>query len=271
MDSRGPLPDPQNAPLLSVITVVRNGAATIERTLQSVIAQKTPAIEYLVLDGASTDETLHHIKHYANDIDYWHSKPDAGIAAAFNAGLELARGQYLSFLNADDWYAPGALSTVQAVLQEDPSIKWLCGAINYSDPWSDFQRVELAEPKNLSRYMSVYHPSMVIERATHQRVGLYNENLDYAMDSEWTHRALKSGVSPKILPTVIANMTLGGTSNQHLARALAEYRTSVLANELCGPAKANYYFVRQWLVHTALKSGWVRALLKSRAPGGSNS
>jgi len=264
MDSRGPLEDPKNAPLLSVITVVRNGAATIERTLQSVISEKTPAIEYLVLDGASTDNTLEHIERHADHIDYWHSKPDSGIAAAFNAGLELARGRYVSFLNADDWYEPGALALVEDVLLADPATEWLCGAISYIDPDSDFHRVEPAQPEYLSRYMSVYHPSMVIARTAYQRVGTYNESLAYAMDSEWVHRALNTGITPTTLPTVIANMSLGGTSNQNLAGALAEYRASVIANGLASPMQANYYFIRQWLLHTALKSSGIRALLLRR-------
>lgn len=260
MDKRRQPENPEHTPLLSVITVVRNGADTINRALESVITQKTSSIEYLVLDGASTDKTVEHIENYASDIDYWHSEPDTGIAAAFNTGLQLARGRYVSFLNADDWYAPGALASVQESLREDPAIEWLCGSISYCDAHSDFQRVEQAEPENLPKYMSVYHPSMIVAAAAYRRVGPYDEALRYAMDSDWVHRAVRAGITPKTVPTIIANMTLGGTSNRNLGAALAEYRASVISNGLCSRSKANYYFVRQWLVHSALKLPSIRAL-----------
>lgn len=244
--------------------MVRNGGNTIERAINSVASQKTSAIEYIVLDGASTDDTVQRIERLGNHIDYWQSQPDAGIAQAFNRGLELARGRYVGFLNADDWYQENALAEVANCLNTATSpagqIDWLCGAIKYHDSDQSFQRVEHAKPNDLPKYMSVYHPSMFIAKSIYERVGGYDESLRYAMDSDWVHRALGTGVVPETVPIIIANMSLGGTSNRNLGAALIEYRASVIRTGLASAPKATYYLLRQWLVHSALKFAPLRAL-----------
>ncbi len=258
-------------PLLTIITVVRNGGDTIERAIKSVANQKTSAIEYIVLDGASTDDTVQRIKRHEKHIDYWQSQPDAGIAQAFNHGLKLARGRYVGFLNADDWYQNDALAQVTTHLETAASpanqIDWLCGAIKYHDPGSSFQRVEQAKPDDLPKYMSVYHPSMFIAKSIYERVGDYDESLSYAMDSDWVHRAVCAGVVPKAVPIIIANMSLGGTSNRNLGAALIEYRTSVINTGLASATQATYYLLRQWLVHSALKFAPLRAFSDWRNRG----
>jgi len=240
--------DRQDTPLLSVITVVRNGGSTIERAL--------------------ADDTVQYIERFSAGIDYWHSKPDAGIAAAFNAGLHLAKGRFVGFLNADDWYAADALGQVierlKAGSASSQPIEWLCGAVNYSDPTSNFQRIEQAKPEDLPKYMSVYHPSMIVAKTVYERVGAYDETLRYAMDSDWAHRAVRAGVIPTTIPTVIAHMSLGGTSNKNLGAALREYRASVIRTGLSSPFPATYYLLRQWLVHSALKFAPVQALANLR-------
>lgn len=88
--------------LISIITVVYNGEEYLEETIQSVINQTYDNVEYIIIDGASTDGTLDIIKKYADKIDYWISEKDEGISAAFNKGILVASGKYLNFLNAGD-------------------------------------------------------------------------------------------------------------------------------------------------------------------------
>lgn len=99
-------------PLVSVVTVVWNGAHCLEQAIQSVLNQDYPNIEYIVIDGGSTDGTLDIIKKYEGRIDYWVSAKDKGIYDAMNNGIRLCRGEIVGLLNADDQYEPGALSTV---------------------------------------------------------------------------------------------------------------------------------------------------------------
>ena len=116
-DARGTTgvpPVPPARPLVSVITVVYNGQATLERAIGSVLQQTYPHIEYIVIDGGSTDGTLETIQRYDDRIALWLSEPDSGIFDAMNKGLALATGSYMAILNCDDYYPPRAVESVVA-------------------------------------------------------------------------------------------------------------------------------------------------------------
>ncbi|HLY96654.1 MAG TPA: glycosyltransferase family 2 protein, partial [Sideroxyarcus sp.] len=107
-----PLP---GKPLITVITVVFNGVATLEHTIRSVIEQTYANVEYIVIDGGSTDGTVDILRKYDADIDYWVSGRDAGIYDAMNKGIALAGGDYIGMLNSDDFFAhPSALEMIAA-------------------------------------------------------------------------------------------------------------------------------------------------------------
>ncbi len=95
---------PGSLPRVSVITVVYNGEAFLERTIQSVINQTYPAIEYIIIDGGSKDGTVAIIQKYQHNIAYWVSEPDRGLYDAMNKGLAVATGEYVLFLNAGDTF-----------------------------------------------------------------------------------------------------------------------------------------------------------------------
>ena len=92
-------------PLISVITAVKNSVCTIERSIQSVIAQRYRHIEYIIIDGASTDGTVEVLKKYSCNIDHMLSEPDTGVYSAWNKGLALATGEWVCFLGADDFFS----------------------------------------------------------------------------------------------------------------------------------------------------------------------
>ena len=101
---------------VSVVTVVYNGAATLERTIQSVLAQDLPDIEYIIVDGGSNDGTLDIIRRYEDRLTYWISEKDQGIYDAMNKGVSLCTGEWVGLINADDAYADGAVrSAMEAV------------------------------------------------------------------------------------------------------------------------------------------------------------
>jgi glycosyltransferase involved in cell wall biosynthesis len=103
-------------PLLSVITVVLNGAQFLEQTVRSVVGQSGADIEYLIIDGGSGDGTLEIIGRYEDAVDYWLSEPDRGIYDAMNKGVSLARGEWINFMNAGDIFCEA--STVERVFSE---------------------------------------------------------------------------------------------------------------------------------------------------------
>src|SRR5450631_4719938 len=109
---------PNNKPLVSVITSIFNNVSLLSRTIESVRSQCGVQIEYIVIDGGSTDGTLDVIRKYEPQIDYWVSEPDMGIYDAWNKGILASHGEWIAFLGAGDVYNPGALSAiVQNVLQ----------------------------------------------------------------------------------------------------------------------------------------------------------
>lgn len=115
-------------PLLTIITVTLNPGSLIERTFQSIAKHKNQAIEYLVLDGGSTDGTLSLIKRYARVIDYFHSQPDKGIYDAMNQATQLARGEYLLNINAGDELLALPLEQLKKISEQKAQLL-CCGVI----------------------------------------------------------------------------------------------------------------------------------------------
>ena len=109
-------------PLVSIITAVRNGMPFLADNLESVASQTYPAIEHWLIDGGSTDGTLHVIRTWQTSLTGWVSEPDCGIADAFNKGLARARGEYIMFLNADD--ALAAPSAISALITAARASNW---------------------------------------------------------------------------------------------------------------------------------------------------
>jgi len=109
----------ENKPLLTVVTVVRNGENTLEQTILSVLNQTYDNIEYIIVDGVSTDGTLDIVKKYEDKIDYWVSEPDSGLYDAMNKGAVLASGDYVAMLNSDDWYEPNACEIIAEKIKEE--------------------------------------------------------------------------------------------------------------------------------------------------------
>ncbi|MBL7985738.1 MAG: glycosyltransferase, partial [Flavobacteriales bacterium] len=103
MRLRGAAPAAGDTPLVSIVTVVYNGAATLERTIQSVLAQSHPRIEYIIMDGGSTDGTLDILRRYDDRIAYWRSAKDKGIYDAMNKGIAECTGEWIGMINAEDW------------------------------------------------------------------------------------------------------------------------------------------------------------------------
>src|SRR5689334_11566829 len=120
MPSRLAIPLIDNHPLVSIITPSLNQAAFIESAIDSVLTQDYPKIEYIVIDGGSTDGTLDILRRYGDRVR-WLSEPDAGQSDAIDKGVRLTHGEILAWLNADDAYLPGAVSLAVAAFAEDPA------------------------------------------------------------------------------------------------------------------------------------------------------
>jgi len=207
-------------PLVTVITVVFNGEKYLEETIQSVINQTYDNIEYIIIDGGSTDGTLSIINRYADLIDYWASEKDFGISDAFNKGITLSSGNIIGILNADDWYEKDAVKeAVDALIQCNSDIAH--GLVQF---WREHEKTELVAANHdlLMREMTINHPTVFVKRGVYESIGLFRIDMKYAMDYEWVLRAKCNRFVFVYIPVIIANMRLCGVSDRQWRLALLE-------------------------------------------------
>lgn len=201
-------------PLISIITVVWNGEAFLERTFNSVLGQDYSNVEYIVIDGASTDGTLEIIKQYEDKIDFWVSEADNGIYDAMNKGIGLCTGEIIGMINADDHYAEGVFSRVAKAVVGHPEKNIFHGDILIEYGNGRLKTKKARQPGFLLKYweMVLNHPSFFVRR------GLYNDNLyDTELrvnsDHKWTLGAyLKDPYQFHYMEEPMAYFNAGGAS-----------------------------------------------------------
>lgn len=215
------------APRVSIVTVVYNGAATLERTIRSVLAQDHPEVEYIVVDGGSTDGTLDIIRRYEDRIDLWVSERDKGIYDGMNKGIALCTGEWVGLINADDWYEPHSVSRAMAAVQGRAGINIVHGDIwlEYPNGHSKVKKARLSG--FLLKYweMVLNHPSFFVRRsyyATHP----FDIAIRVSGDHKWTVDAwMESPRQFLYVPEPLAHFTAGGASMRvSVGRMLREGR-----------------------------------------------
>ncbi|MGV3764439.1 glycosyltransferase family 2 protein [Parapedobacter sp.] len=211
------------SPTLTVITVVYNNAADIERTLLSVINQTYPHIEYVVIDGGSTDGTAGIIRKYAGQIARFISEPDGGIYDAMNKGLALATGDYVLFMNSgDEIYAT---DTVAAVFATAPNADIYYGETEMFDAsWQSLGLRRHAIPERFHwksfRYgMNISHQAIYIRRGI---VGQYDLRYQLSSDIDWVIRAAKAANKAVNTRRIVAKYLVGGMSKKRHWQSLKE-------------------------------------------------
>lgn len=211
---------------ISVITVTYNARRWLERTLKSVIAQATDAVELLIIDGGSTDGTLELIGKYEDKIDYWISEPDKGLYDAMNKGLRQATGDYVWFINAGDTIA--ASTTVRLLLdqlkgKELPDVIYgETGICDESGRSIGTRRLKAPEQLNWKSFkwgMLVCHQSFLAKRAG---VPLYDLQYKLAADYDWCIRCLKQAKSVHNSHLVLSEFLEGGVSSLRRREGLKE-------------------------------------------------
>jgi glycosyltransferase involved in cell wall biosynthesis len=120
-------------PKITVVTLSYNQGQFLEQTIKSVLEQDYPNLEYIIMDGGSTDSSVEIIKKYERHLTYWQSRPDGGQSAAINSGLARAAGDIFCWLNSDDQFMPGALKKAGEYFAEHPDCQWLAGAAEYTN------------------------------------------------------------------------------------------------------------------------------------------
>jgi glycosyltransferase involved in cell wall biosynthesis len=211
---------PKNIPLVSIITPSFNQGLFIEETIRSVIHQEYSNLEYLIIDGGSTDNSIEIITKYENQISYWLSEPDNGQAHAINKGLRRANGEILGWINSDDILLPRAINRIVDYFNKHPDIDVVYSDANRIDEVGRIiskARLNDKRPvfskKTIIGECTVTQPGSFWRRWVTDKVGLLDENLNYVMDYElWTRMALGGATFARLSEKPLANFRLSKNS-----------------------------------------------------------
>lgn len=241
-------------PKVSVITVVFNGEAHIEETLLSVLGQTYPNLEYIVIDGGSTDGTVDIIQKYQSRLAYWHSEKDAGIYDAMNKGLAKAAGHWVNFMNAGDtFYAAETVAEVFTSMQQGPTV--IYGGVEILYP--DLSRIQ--RPGILARLwqgMQFSHQAAFIDTKYHQ-AHPYDITNRIAADLSFFYQAYRGQVTFLASGKVIARVITGGVSEVKRIQAILASCDAICGSQL-RPLIRLYFYGR--VISSMLRSMAKRCL-----------
>lgn len=198
---------------ITIITISYNSEKTIEDTIKSVITQKNENIEYIIVDGNSTDRTLEIINKYSDEIDLIVSEPDNGICDAFNKGIKLSSGQLIGIINSDDLLMEDAINKLKRYFDDKTDVYYgnayrLFASGNKKEYLSDSNLI------NLKKKMCLVHPSTFITKEAYLKYGLYNAKYRCVMDRDLLLRMYSGGAKFKYVNEFLTVYRMGGISEK---------------------------------------------------------
>jgi glycosyltransferase involved in cell wall biosynthesis len=214
--------------LISIITVTYNAEKYLERTIRSITAQTYPHIEYLIIDGGSTDGTLDIVRKYETHVQYWISEPDQGLYDAMNKGLARATGEYVWFMNAgDEIYAADTLERIARRFPENGDV-YYGDALFVNEQHEELGLRSLLTPHRLPAQLSwqdmrlgmvVCHQSFIARRRI---APPYEPRFRYSADVDWEIKCLKRAEKVVFVNAVVSRYLTGGFSRKHLRKSLLD-------------------------------------------------
>ena len=215
-------------PLITIITVVYNNQENIEETILSVINQSYDNIEYLIIDGGSSDNTVDIIKKYNNSIDYWISEKDNGIYDAINKGIKLAEGEIISILHSDDIYYDNQTLLRVVEIFEEKKIDIVYGDLLYVSKNNlnkiiRYWRSNQFRQNLFEKGWSPPHPSFFVKKRIHNKFGYYNTKIGNSADIELMYKFLElKKVNSMHISKVLIKMRYGGKSNNNIIEIIKQ-------------------------------------------------
>ena len=255
-------------PVVSVITVVFNGASHLQATIDAVAGQKYPHLQHIVIDGGSTDGSVSIIERNQAKLAHWKSEPDRGVYDAMNKGIDAVTDpeSYVLFANADDTlFSPDA---IEQVIAKSSGEDLVYGKMIFSD--GDIsgtlgREVQLAD---LARE-TLCHPATFVKRRVFDSVGKFDTDYTIAADYDFIVRCFSAGVTTRFVDVVVSRMRMGGLSDDRFMLSCSERKKVIrrrfpLMQRLAGVWQVNLYdiprnAVRRFLAQAGLLGHW-RAL-----------
>ena len=219
-------------PRISVVTICYNSAATLAETMDSVVNQDYPRelIDYVIIDGGSTDGTQDIVMRYREQLGYFVSEPDGGISDAFNKGVRAASGDVIIIINSDDVLLPGAMRAVAAAYDGETDIYRGNVIIRNKDTGFVGRDIPSMRFPLLPLYVNVDHQGTFVTKACYERYGLYDTAFRYMMDHDFLTRCYQGGARFKRVDSDVAEFRLGGVSVAPISAKRYDIRHIVLNN-----------------------------------------
>jgi glycosyltransferase involved in cell wall biosynthesis len=202
---------------ISIVTPSFNQGNFLEETIRSVLLQAYPKLEYIVIDGGSTDDSVEIIRRYESHLAYWVSEKDAGQAHAINKGFKKATGEWVGWLNSDDFYLPGAFHTLMRVASETQA-EWVAGSVRFvheGEEHLDCTKAQRSSNQLIDWLLLKFHfhqPGAFWKRAVFERYGYLDEHMHYAFDWAFWCRLVASGARPHLIDYPVAGFRLHNES-----------------------------------------------------------
>lgn len=259
---------PGMLPKISVITPSFNQAGYLERTLRSVLDQGYSNLEYIVIDGGSTDGSVDIIRRYADRLAYWVSEPDRGQADALNKGLRRSTGEWIGWQNSDDIYFPGAFHDLARAAARHPEAGLIIGDMMLIDaqdrPLRDIRYVKPNANALIAEGMVLANQASFWRRHVQERVGLLNEAFHCSFDYEWFLRLTEHTQAIHVNRIWGALRLHGETKTSLLTSRFQEENQRILAGrEMPGWKKRVYQLRRLMLMLVQGQIGYIlRGLLR---------
>jgi glycosyltransferase involved in cell wall biosynthesis len=234
-----------NMPLISIITVVYNGVSTLEQTILSVINQTYKNIEYIIIDGGSTDGTVDIIKKYENHLAYWVSESDKGIYDAMNKGIDKATGEWIAMLNSDDRYTNECIISdiIIKLINNKNNIDILHGNITVLYQNGRIKKRKPEYLSNLEIHMCVFHPTCFVRKQIYA-IRKYNIKYKIAADYDFLLWCYKMKYSFQYFDCNIVNFRAGGVSDYSIFNMDVFY----IWKEYYGIYIATYRYIRNLIL-----------------------
>jgi glycosyltransferase involved in cell wall biosynthesis len=208
----------ERTPKISIVTPSFNQADYIEATIDSVLSQNYPNVQYIIIDGGSTDGSAEIIKKYDGHLAYWVSEPDRGQSHAINKGLERATGNILAYLNSDDLYIPGALHAVADAYAKNPQVGLYYGHCRIIDKDGVVTGRKTGAISSYAEVLDLWdvwwgernfvQPEVFWTRTAFEQIGPFRDDLYYVMDYEYWTRIFRAGFQSKFIDTDLASFRL---------------------------------------------------------------
>lgn len=206
---------------ISIITVCFNSEKTIEQTIKSVLSQDIEDLEYIIVDGQSSDKTLEIINKYKENISVLISESDSGIYNAMNKGIAISTGEVIGIINSDDWYEAGAVKAVIDCFSK-PETKIVYGNMNMVDGEEILGKWPVNELKEIRYRMVLPHPTVFIRKEVYNQYKMFDENYELAADYELLLRLYNKGIKFTYLDKMIANFRINGASAKRAQKCAEE-------------------------------------------------